>query len=120
MDRQDVRTLARVDVDGIGRVRVELWPEGLVLKVAGSIRWKSWGSDTTPDDLAAVNMALVSRARAAEAHAAADRQTLDELCRVLSMPVSRARTTYTVHLPDECDRVMWHGTCIPLNTPGAA
>lgn len=120
MDRQDVQVLARVDVDGVGRVRVELWPEGLVFRVAGSIRWKSWGHEATSDDLAAVNLALVSRARAAEAHAAADRQTLDELCRTLSMPVSRARTAYTVHLPDTCDRVVWHGNCITLSTPGAA
>lgn len=30
--------------DEFGVIRLELWPEGLVLWVGGEIRWKSWAA----------------------------------------------------------------------------
>lgn len=45
-------TWANADVaERYGTIRLEEWPEGLVLWVGGEIKWKSWETYFTPQDL---------------------------------------------------------------------
>jgi hypothetical protein len=47
----------RTDADGV--IRVECWPEGLVLWVGGVIRWKQWKpTPFDPEDLLDISKAL--------------------------------------------------------------
>jgi hypothetical protein len=46
--------------DEFGVVRLEEWPEGLVLWVGGQIRWRSWG-DKDPE-VATTRLASLIRA----------------------------------------------------------
>lgn len=48
LERREVKTMFRTDEfsDQFGVVRLEHWPEGLVLWAGGEIRWCSWrGTD---------------------------------------------------------------------------
>jgi hypothetical protein len=44
MNDSDVKLLWKTEsfFDTLGVIRVELWPEGLVIWVSGMIVWKSW------------------------------------------------------------------------------
>lgn len=42
MTENEIQTLYTERTDAEGVIRLERWPEGLVLWVGGEIRWKAW------------------------------------------------------------------------------